>query len=172
MEEFIDRHPQLANVVAWIERHDVTLWWLAAFSAVIAVVMLAMTPWLVSLIPDDYFATKERPPIVGRSRHPVLRWCLRIGKNVLGLTLIIFGLLLSLPLVPGQGMIMALGGLLLLEFPGKRRLEMWVVRRPGLLRAINWFRAHRNRPPLVIWSPEDEEEELPTAPPEREVVRR
>lgn len=170
MEEFINTYPHLADVVAWIERYDVALWWCAVGSAVIAVAMLALTPWLVSLIPDDYFATKERPPIVGRSRHPVLRWSLRIGKNSLGLALIVIGLFLTL--MPGQGMITALGGLLLLDFPGKRRLEMWVIRRRGLLHAINWFRARRGRPPLDVWSPEDEEEEVPFASTEREVSRR
>ena len=85
------------GLVPWIERHDVLVWWLAATSAAIAIGMLIATPWLVAMIPDDYFATKERPPIVGRSEHPVLRWLLRIGKNLLGLVLIIFGLLLSLP---------------------------------------------------------------------------
>jgi hypothetical protein len=132
--------------------------------------MLALTPWLVSLIPDDYFATKERPPIAGRSRHPVLRWTLRIGKNVLGLTLIILGLCLTV--LPGQGMMTVLGGLLLLDFPGKRRLEMWVIRCRGLLRAINWCRARRNKPPLVVWAPEDENEEPKIAPVRREVVSR
>jgi hypothetical protein len=171
MDVIVETFPQLANVIAWIERHEVVLWWVAIGSAVMAVGMLILTPWLVSVIPDDYFATRERPPIVGRSRHPVLRWMLRIGKNVLGLTLVVVGLLLSLPLIPGQGMIMALGGLLLLEFPGKRRLEMWVIRRRGLLKAINWFRAYRNRPPLVVWSPEDDGEEIHSPPAEREAVR-
>jgi len=170
MESITERYPQLAELAAWIERHDIALSWIAGSSAVLAIAMLVLTPWLVSLIPDDYFATKERPPIVGRSEHPLLRWMLRITKNLLGLTLIIIGLFLTL--LPGQGMITALGGVLLLDFPGKRRLEMWVIRRRGLLRAINWFRARRCRPPLVVWSPDDEEEERHSPPTEREVLRR
>jgi hypothetical protein len=170
MDWITETFPQLADLVAWMQRHDVALSWIAGSSAILAVAMLVLTPWLVSIIPDDYFATKERPPIVGRSEHPVLRWTLRIAKNLLGLTLIIIGLFLTL--LPGQGMITALGGLLLLDFPGKRRLEMWVIRRRGLLKAINWFRARRNTPPLVVWSPEDEDEVASAASAEREAVRR
>jgi hypothetical protein len=165
-------HNFVNEFVAWIERHDVLVWWFAIGSAVIAVGMLFTTPWLVSVIPDDYFATKERPPIATRSEHPALRWALRIGKNILGLVLIVIGLLLSLPLIPGQGTIMALGGLLLLEFPGKRRLEMWIIRRQRLLRAINWFRARRGRPPLIVWSPESETRRIAFTSPEREAAHR
>ncbi|MBA3315047.1 MAG: hypothetical protein M3552_12135 [Planctomycetota bacterium] len=162
----------LDAIIAWIERHDVLLWWMAIGSAALAVGMLIATPWLVSVIPDDYFATKERPPIVGRSEHPVLRWLLRLGKNLLGFVLIIVGMLFSLPLIPGQGMIMALAGLMLLEFPGKRRMEMWIIRWGPLLRAINWFRATRGRPPLIVWSPESEARAIGHTPSEREISHR
>ncbi len=138
--------------VAWVVEHDHILWWVVIASSVISVATLLAAPWLVCVIPEDYFATKERPKLRGRSRAPVLRWTLRILKNLAGLILVVLGLFM-IPL-PGQGMLVTLAGLLLLQFPGKRRLEMWLIRRPGLLRLINWLRCQRGRQPLRVWSPE------------------
>ena len=138
-------------LLEWMAQHDVLLWWVGIGSAAISLGSLLALPLVVARIPDDYFATRERPPIVGRSRHPVWRWLLRIAKNLAGLFLVAFGLLL-VPL-PGQGLLTALVGLLMMEFPGKRRLELNLVRRRGVLRAINWLRVRRSRPPLTVWTP-------------------
>src|SRR5690606_10090931 len=104
--------------------------------------------------------TKERLPLSETSEHPVLRWAFRLGRNLLGVILLLLGIVMSPG--PGPGMIVILAGLLLTEFPGKRRLEMWIIRRPGLLKAINWFRTRRGRPPLIVWTPE--RKRLPSPP--------
>jgi hypothetical protein len=39
---------------------------------------------------------------------------------------------------------------MLLDLPGKRRVEQALVRRPGVLRFINRLRARYRRPPLEI----------------------
>ena len=74
----------------------------------------------------------------------------RVLRNALGLVLVILGLLLSLPGVPGQGVLTMLIGLMLMDFPGKRRLELKLVARPGVLEAMNRMRAWLRRPPLVL----------------------
>ncbi|MGC1276410.1 MAG: PGPGW domain-containing protein [Planctomycetaceae bacterium] len=152
----------LTELIAWIKEHDVLLWWVMAGSAALTVGTILALPWVVSRIPDDYFATKERQPISETSQHPVLRWTFRVGRNLLGVILLLLGLIMLVG--PGQGLIAVLAGLLLTEFPGKRRLEMWVIRRPGLLKGINWLRVRRGRPPLVVWSPE--KKRLPGPQPE------
>lgn len=149
--------PSRPEIELWLKAHETVLWWVMVGSAAVTVGTLLALPWVVALIPNDYFATKDPPKIRHRSRHPVLRWTLRIGKNLLGIILVVLGLVMSLPLVPGQGLITALAGLLLLNFPGKRRFEMWLVRRHGVLRGINWLRARRSRPPLIVWDPHPKE---------------
>ena len=52
--------------------------------------------------------------------------------------------------LPGQGILTILVGITLLNFPGKRRLELRIVRQRRVLRAINWMRAKAKRPPLVL----------------------
>jgi hypothetical protein len=41
-------------------------------------------------------------------------------------------------------------GLMLLNFPGKRRLERRLVSRPRILAAINALRAHFGKPALLL----------------------
>lgn len=142
----------LAEWVDWIRAHDVALWWVAAGSAVLVVGTPFVLPFVVARIPEDYFATKDRLPLSETSEHPVLRWTLRIFRNLIGAILFLLGLIMLV--APGPGLVAILAGVLLADFPGKRRLEMWVIRRPGLLMGINWLRAHRGRPPLIVWSPE------------------
>jgi hypothetical protein len=83
-------------------------------------------------------------------RHPALRLTARIGKNVLGAILVVVGIVLMLPGVPGQGMLTILIGLMLLDVPGKRRLERRIVGRRRILKAINRLRKRFGRPPLVL----------------------
>ncbi|HYG08570.1 MAG TPA: hypothetical protein VD835_01220, partial [Pyrinomonadaceae bacterium] len=64
--------------------------------------------------------------------------------------LVLFGVLMSLPGVPGQGVLTILMGVMLLDFPGKRRLELKLVSRPNVLRAINRIRQRFDRPPLQL----------------------
>jgi UPF0716 family protein affecting phage T7 exclusion len=77
----------------------------------------------------------------------------RVGaasKNVLGGILIVIGAILSLPGVPGQGLLTVFAGLLLLDFPGKHRLLCKILSWPRLLQSINRLRTKFSRPPLVI----------------------
>jgi hypothetical protein len=51
---------------------------------------------------------------------------------------------------PGQGVLTILVGVTLLDFPGKRALELWIVRQPAVLRVTNWMRAKAHREPLQL----------------------
>lgn len=83
-------------------------------------------------------------------RHPVLRVTARSAKNILGAMLVVVGMILVLPGVPGQGVLTILVGVMLLDLPGKRRLERRIVGRPRILRAINGLRKRFGKPPLVL----------------------
>lgn len=55
--------------------------------------------------------------------------------------------------LPGQGLVTILAGLLLLDFPGKFKLERALVRQPAVMNALNWIRVRRGRPPLQVPPP-------------------
>ena len=73
-----------------------------------------------------------------------------IIKNLLGAILFVLGVIMSLPGVPGQGILTILLGLMLLDVPGIRRLERKLVRRPKVFRTINRIRARYHKPPLEL----------------------
>ncbi|HRD19060.1 MAG TPA: hypothetical protein PLB60_08410, partial [Candidatus Marinimicrobia bacterium] len=50
--------------------------------------------------------------------------------------------------IPGQGILTILVGIILMNFPGKYRLERKLVQRPGVLQGINKIRKKFNRPLL------------------------
>jgi hypothetical protein len=125
------------------------VFWIVLFSVVTFVLSIAATVVVLVKLPDTYFKAEH-----GREfwveHHPALRWGGLVVKNLLGLTLVLFGIVMSLPGVPGQGVLTILMGVMLLDFPGKRRLELKLVRRPKVLRAINGIRRRFDRPPLQL----------------------
>jgi len=123
--------------------------WIIVFSVVTFVVSIVATIVVLIKLPDTYFKA-EHGREFWAERHPALRWGGLILKNLLGAVLVLFGIVMSLPGVPGQGVLTILMGVMLLDFPGKRRLELKLVSRPKVMRAINRIRARFDRPPLLL----------------------
>ncbi len=123
-----------------------------------AIVSLLIVGMVIVRIPADYFAG-EHPPRVWADRHPFVRWPVVIGKNLFGVFLVALGIVLSLPGVPGQGLLTILIGAMLIDFPGRRKFERWLLRRRGVLKGINKLRSRAGREPLVM--------ELPVGEPPR-----
>ena len=117
------------------------------FSVMSFIASIAGTTMLLVSLPADYFKTEER---MHRIKNPVFRICLSSLKNLFGGLLVIVGVLLSLPGVPGQGILTILTGLIISDFPGKRRLERRLVRVSVVLSAANQIRSRFKRPPLVL----------------------
>jgi hypothetical protein len=68
--------------------------------------------------------------------------------------LVTLGVVLSLPGVPGQGLLTILIGVMLVDLPGKRRFERWLLGRPHVLAGVNRLRARFRQPPIVLHPPE------------------
>ena len=120
-----------------------------AFSVGTAVVSIVLSAIAVVRIPADYFIG-DHPPAMWGDRHPLIRWPLLIAKNLLGIALVVLGVLMSLPGVPGQGILTILIGAMLINFPGKRACERWLLQRRGVLPTINKLRARSGRDPLQL----------------------
>ena len=109
--------------------------------AAIAIVMVK--------IPANYFSSHYVQDFLPDSPW-VVRWGAVIAKNLLGLFLIGLGIILSLPGVPGQGILTILLGLIMMDIPGKRPLEARIIKRPTVLAAINKLRQRFNKPELQL----------------------
>ncbi len=111
-----------------------------SFGAIVLVMVKIPANYFSSHYVDDFLPGKPW----------IVRWSAVILKNILGVFLIGLGIVLSLPGVPGQGLLTILLGLIMLDIPGKRPLEARIIKRPAVLSAINKLRARFNKPPLIM----------------------
>ncbi len=139
------------------ENHAAVITALGIVSAITFVGSLILIPILITRMPTDYFRDPEnKPESPWAARHPVLRWMLLIAKNVLGAVLLAGGIVMLV--LPGQGLLTMIMGLVLMNYPGKRRIERYLVTRRAILRTINWIRKRSHRPPLEFDSPDPDRE--------------
>ena len=127
--------------------------WTACLYLLTFTISLLLFTALVVLLPARYFVDEGR--WFWNGQPPLVRWLGIIGKNFLGLAIIAIGILLSLPGIPGQGLLTILIGVMLLDIPGKRRLMRSAVSRPRMLKPLNRLRSWFGRPPLVIEEPRE-----------------
>jgi hypothetical protein len=127
---------------------SVVCWGLLLFVLLFVVSLLIVGALLVGIPPTFFLDRHARGFWI--DRHPVLRLAGAVVKNILGVGLILLGVALSLPGIPGQGLLTILIGLALVDFPGKRRGERWLLRRGAVLEKINRLRARFGQPPLVL----------------------
>jgi hypothetical protein len=118
------------------------------FLASLLISFLAIGIVLVK-IPENYFSSHYQQDFMPNSPW-LVRWGVVIIKNIFGIFLVLLGIVLSLPGVPGQGVLTILLGLIMLDIPGKRPLEAKIIKRPTVLAAANNLRARYNKPPLEM----------------------
>ncbi len=117
--------------------------------AITFAVSLGIVSIIVVKIPPTYFR-EDHPRDLWTDRSAPLRIAGIVGKNILGFLLVALGIVLSLPGVPGQGLLTILLGVMLLDFPGKRRLERKLISRPTVLSTVNRLRHRFGKPALVL----------------------
>ena len=128
-------------------------WRNVLIGALIFVVSFLFNLGIVSLVlvklPADHFS-KNRKTQFWAGPNPALHAAKVIGKNLLGIVLVALGVVLSLPGVPGQGLLTILLGVMLLDFPGRDRLEQKLLSKPSIVNTINRLRGRFGKPPLVL----------------------
>lgn len=127
----------------WFQQYQTAFVWLGVLSAFTFVLSLLMLPWLLRKIPEDYF----------RHRHTESSWVLLLTprnllRNLLGTPVLLAGV--SMLVLPGQGLITIVLGLVIMQFPGKFALERWIISRQGVLQAVNWMRKRSGAPELRL----------------------
>src|SRR5262245_48807807 len=97
-------------------------------SLLLLVGSLVLAGLVVIRWPADQFKNVAPPPFWA-TRHPVIRVAGLIGKNLAGTLVILLGIIMAIPGVPGQGTLLILTGLTLVDFPGKRKIERSLISR-------------------------------------------
>lgn len=134
------------SFIQWFDNHPEVLIGMGISSIFIFLISILGISWFIAQIPEDYFLRSKRQPSKWREQKPILRFVVMFGKNLIGLSLIIGGLLMLV--LPGQGLLTIVTGLLLVNYPGKYKLEQKLSSMPSIFRALNWIRLKANKPPL------------------------
>ena len=112
-----------------------------------SLLMLALSalglPWLIGLLPSDFFLQKTNPP--RRSFFCTLKL---IVRHVFALLLLIAGL--AMLVLPGQGLLCIVMALALSDLPCKWRVMQRLVSTPSLSAVLNWIRQSRGKPPFEL----------------------
>ena len=136
--------PDLTLAISWSSILIGAALFVASF-----LINLAIVSFILVKLPADHFA-KSRHRKFMEGYNPALRMAAAIGKNIGGVLLVALGIVLSLPGVPGQGLLTILLGIMLLDFPGKHRLEQKLLSRPSIVNTINGLRAKFGKVPLQL----------------------
>jgi hypothetical protein len=112
-------------------------------------ISLAVVSFILVRIPANYFREDRAEPFWS-GRHPFVRLIGIIAKNLLGLVLVALGIVMSIPGVPGQGILTILLGIMLLDFPGRQKFERKIVSQPRVLKNVNKLRARFGKPKLQL----------------------
>jgi archaellum biogenesis protein FlaJ (TadC family) len=132
-------------IVTFFKAHIELFWWFGFLSLITLFFSLVIIPIFIIRMPHDYFVYEQRRNIVRKKDNIIIRiLCIGI-KNILGALFIFTGLLMLV--LPGQGILTILIGLMIMNFPGKYRFEKRLIQYPAIYRAINWIRlkAHRKQ---------------------------
>jgi hypothetical protein len=116
---------------------------LAALSVVLFVGSIFVLHRIIVRLPAGYFSSRDRAARQGRASLPV-----RLCRNVGGVVLVIAGIIMLV--TPGQGILTILIGVTLVDFPGKHRVEHWLIARPAVLSTINTWRGRAGQPDLFL----------------------
>jgi Na+/proline symporter len=133
-------------------------------SIVLALASLILVPFIIIRLPADYFESMDRKGPLARifdsdGSNRAMRMAYKIIKNIVAGLLILAGL--AMLVLPGQGLLVVVFGLILADIPGKQRLVRWLVCRDKVLKFLNWIRRKAHKDPFTITACDKQDENSP-----------
>ena len=138
----------IQTILEWLMEHQYLLGWIGVISFLVFSLSLLSLPWLVAMIPEDYFLSQKRKRTILENEGFGTWIIIFILKNSIGLLLITGGVLMLF--LPGQGVLTIIAGLIMTDYPGKFELERRIVSNKKILEKLNWLRNKANQPSLKI----------------------
>ncbi len=132
---------ELLSFIRFFQSNPRLMLAVGGFSIAAFFLTLAVVPVLLIRMPHDYFVRDRSLRKI--SRHPILRYGFRLLHNVLGILLLPAGI--AMLVLPGQGLLTILISLTLINFPGKRNIEIAILGKRRVYRAVNSLRQYYGR---------------------------
>ena len=138
------------KIISWSSMNSDLLFLLGSLSIFILIISVFMMVLIISFLPEDYLKSENRNLIssVQNSRYPLLKLLILIIKNLFGILLLLSGILMLV--LPGQGLLTIITGLVFMDYPGKYKFERKLLRQKGVINSINWIRSLLSKPLLKI----------------------
>ena len=138
------------KIISWSSMNSDLLFLLGSLSIFILIISVFMMVLIISFLPEDYFKSENRNLIssVQNSRYPLLKFLVLITKNFFGVLLLLSGILMLV--LPGQGILTIITGLVFMDYPGKYKFERKLLRQKGVINSINWIRSRLSKPSLKV----------------------
>jgi len=139
---------KLDQLISWIESNEILLLAAGIISAAAFIGTALAVPFLINLLPEDYFLKEKRRESFTSPASAFIFFILFVIKNLTGLLLLFVGI--ALLFMPGQGLLTIILSLVLLDFPGKWKLQKSIIRRKKIADALNWVRRRGGKRELII----------------------
>ena len=138
------------KIISWSSMNSDLLFLLGSLSIFILIISVFMMVLIISFLPEDYFKSENRNLIssVQNSRYPLLKLLVLVTKNFFGVLLLLSGILMLV--LPGQGILTIITGLVFIDYPGKYKFERKLLRQKGVINSINWIRSRLSKPSLKV----------------------
>lgn len=132
------------RMIEMVVQHPSVLAWVSLVSVAGVVFGLLGASRLVCWLPSNYFMMFDKPDTTPKLFRPQIQ----IVKNMAGGILVCLGLVMLI--MPGQGLLTLFLGLVIMDFPGKRKVIRFLIRRKTIQNSLNWIRRKKRRPPFVF----------------------
>lgn len=120
----------------WFSQNQLLIQWISIGSIISFFGSLIIIPRLIINLPPDFFLKRKKS--VSVKQIVVFRVTFFLLKNFLGFLLFLCGILMLF--IPGQGLLTMFLGLVLLDFPGKYKLQLYCLKVRPVRRSLNWIR--------------------------------
>lgn len=137
----------VSELLHFLEQNETLLAWSGGVVVVVSLGTIVLTPLLMVRIPPDYFSRPASQEVSQSLFTKMLRFLFLLARNVVGLMLLCIGVILLF--LPGQGVLTIFAAVVVMDFPGKRRLESWIVSRKPVWSVVSALRKKCHRPQLI-----------------------
>jgi len=129
---------------AWYNDYEWLFTLLGTISVVTFVGSLILVPLVIAQMPSDYFVSTKAS---STSLSPT-RMLLHLLKNLFGYLFLILGFLMLF--LPGQGVLTLVLGVSLIDFPGKRKFQLKLLKPRKVRQSIAWIRHKSGKAPFHL----------------------
>ena len=112
--------------------------YVSLLSIFLFIISIIVTPIIICKIPHNYFIKEKK-------RISIFK---KIIKNIFGIFFLIIGFVFLF--TPGQGILTILIGIIFLDFPNKKNLQMKFIKKYKIIKPLNYIRRKFNKKEFIL----------------------